>query len=402
MQKGSLNRHVNIKAVGDICPGDASVDGFGVLQVTKQHGSTFPFQRIDNLLEGTDFLIGNLEGTLSTKCFSRSLRMCGLPAFAEALKTAGFNAVSVANNHILDHGLDVFEETVSACRKAGLLLCGLRGRDDYYCAPVIVKVKSVTIGILAYNWIGLEGRKGIENYIAAVFDSAVNYTWNRAPEKDRIARERIREKNRNVIEDINKLKREVDVTVLMPHWGYEWTIYPPYGVVLEARTFVEAGADLILGCHPHVLQGIEMYKDGLIFYSLGNFLFDMCSQRFRNGMIADVSLSEKGIENYQYHFTTTNKNFQPLPAPSFENEACVKLLEESSSAITADDAAIRLDDELIYREYERGYNQLKLDKIRYLFISVFRHPGLIKPILIKTLNLLQVIMLRLKGKKIRW
>ncbi len=403
MQDAYLNTSVNIKAVGDICPGDVSIDGFGILQVTKRYGPAFPLQMAGGLLYGADLLLGNFEGTLSTKCRNRAMRMCGLPEFASALKDAGFDAISVANNHVFDHGRSVFDETVSYLDKAGLKICGLRGKQGYYCEPVIFEKNHMSFGLLAYNYVGLEAAsRDIGKYVAVVKDSVVNYTWNRTPVVDKRARQNINKKNRNVFEDIKKLKKEVDFVILLPHWGYEWTIYPPYGVVLEARAFIEAGADLILGCHPHVPQGIEKYRDGLIFYSLGNFLFDMCSSRFKNGMIADVCLSKKGIENYQYHFTSTNKNFQPLPAPSTERDACARLLEKSSSAITADDAATRLDDELIYREYERGYNQLKLDKIRYLFISVFRQPGLIKPILIKTLNLLQLIMLRLMGKKIRW
>ena len=203
-------------------------------------------------------------------------------------------------------------------------------------------------------------------------------------------------------EDIKKLRKEVDIVILLPHWGYEWTIYPPFGVVLEARCFIEAGADVILGCHPHVPQGVERHKNGVIFYSLGNFLFDMCSTGFRNGMIADIMISDKGIEKFQHHFSTINTFFQPMPTSQPERDFMTELIKESTRAITGFDAKRRLDDERIYKEYERQYKYLKIEKVKYLLFSLFREPALIKPILTKTANLLHLLFLRAKGKKVRW
>ncbi len=393
---------IRIKAIGDICPGDASIEGFGVLAMTKREGAFSPFRQLGDMFNGTELLIGNLEGTLSSVSRHRNLRMCGLPEFANALRRAGFNIVSVANNHVYDHGPATFEETVYHLEKAGLKICGLRDTREYYCKPVFITQNSLNIGILAYNWVGLEDREGIENHIAVIRDGVVNYTWNRTPKKDKEARDKITEKNINVIGDIKKLREEVDIVILLPHWGYEWTIYPPFGVVLEARCFVEAGADIILGCHSHVPQGVERYKNGVIFYSLGNFLFDMCSTRFRNGMIADILISNKEMKKFAYHFTTINEFFQPMPASRDEGGVMKSLIEKSSSVISAPDAEAELDDEVIYKEYERQYKALKLDKIEYLFFSVFRRPGLIKPILLKTANLIHLLFLRALGKRIRW
>ena len=393
---------VRIKAVGDICPGDASIEGFGVLAMTKRQGAFSLFRYLGEMLDGADLLIGNLEGTLSSISRHRNLRMCGLPEFASALRRAGFNVVSVANNHVYDHGPAIFEETVYHLEKAGLKICGLRDAGEYYCKPVFITENSLHIGILAYNWVGLEDREGIEEHIAVIRDGIVNYTWNRTPEKDREAQNKITEKNTNVIEDIKKLRKEVDIVILLPHWGYEWTIYPPFGVVLEARCFIEAGADVILGCHPHVPQGVERHKNGVIFYSLGNFLFDMCSTGFRNGMIADIMISDKGIEKFQHHFSTINTFFQPMPTSQPERDFMTELIKESTRAITGFDAKRRLDDERIYKEYERQYKYLKIEKVKYLLFSLFREPALIKPILTKTANLLHLLFLRAKGKKVRW
>ncbi len=393
----------HIKAVGDICAGDASIDGFGVLSMTKKHDTSFPFGQVGNLLDGADILVGNLEGPLSAKCHTKDMRMCGLPEIAGALKYVGFDAVSVANNHIFDHGLAVFDETISALAETGLKICGLRGKQDYCCEPVILEKQNITFGLLAYNFVGVEeASKDIGKYIAVVEDSVVNYTWNRVPKEGTRSRQDICKKNKCVLADIRKLKKKVDFVILLPHWGFEWTILPPFGVVMEARSFVDAGADLILGCHPHVPQGLEKYNNGLIYYSLGNFLFDMCSPRFRNGLVADVVVSEQGIENFQYYCTTTNSFFQPVPASEAEQEFWDGIIRESSSVITSAEAEKRLDDEIIYREYEEQYRQLKFDKIRYLLLSVLRQPKYIKPILSKTANLLLLLAQRARGRKIRW
>jgi poly-gamma-glutamate synthesis protein (capsule biosynthesis protein) len=394
---------IRIKAVGDICPGDVSVDGLGVLAVTRKYGADFPFRKLGGMLGGVDLLIGNLEGTLSSKCSNNNLRMCGLPGFARVLHDIGFEVISLANNHVFDHGPQILEETIFCLNDAGLKICGLRGDNDYYSAPVVIQKESLKMGILAYNWVGLESTsKEIEKYIAVVDDSVVNYTWNRNPKKDKEARLLVTKKNKNVLNDIRKLKEEVDVVILMPHWGYEWTIYPPYGVVLEARTFIDAGIDLIIGSHPHIPQGVEIYNGGVIAYSLGNFLFDMHSNKFKNGMVFDAIISKSGVKNYKYFFTTSNDHFQPELASEKEQEVNKELIRASSSAIESDNADERLNDDLIYKEYEQQYNRLKYEKIRYLILALFRHPWLIKPILGKISNFLYLVVLRIRGQKIRW
>jgi len=327
--------------------------------------------------------------------------MCGLPEFASALKRAGFDVLSVANNHVLDHGEEIFYETISICRQAGLRICGLRGTNEYYSEPVILNRKGMEIGILAYNWVGIEDSR-ICDHIAAVEDGVVNYTWHRDKNIDFRARENIRTKNRHVIQDIKKLRKEVDILVVMPHWGYEWTIFPPYGVTLEAKSFVEAGADLIIGSHPHVLQGLETYQDRLIAYSLGNFLFGVISRKSTHGAILRCSIRAQAIENHKFILTRENRHYQPQCLDTKESALHILQVERSNKAVSSRNAASLLDDEFIYSKYEHQYRKLKLRVMFYLFINTFRYPDLIFAFIPKIINIANLIILRLKGQKVRW
>lgn len=393
---------IRIKAVGDICPGNCSIDGFGVRSLTQKHGCDFPFQKLGDIFKETDIVVGNLEGFLSERCRDEYLRFGGLPEMAGALRNVGFDVISLANNHAFDHGAEVLDETISCCKKAELKVCGLRGNNNYHCDPVIIERKSVKIGILAYNWVGLENAGQIGDYIAVVQDSIVNYTWNRDKEKDQKARLLIKEKNTNVLSDIKRLKKEVDIVILMPHWGYEWTIYPPYGVILEARTFVDAGVNLIIGSHPHVSQGIEIFNDSLTAYSLGNFLFDTQMTAFAYGMVLECTLHNNSIEDYKYFFTRRDKFCQPELATKKEQNKNRNAIIISTKAIVSANAEKELDDDLIYRKYEKQYNLLKFKKVKHLLLGVFKNPSTIKPIGRKIMNLIELILLRLKGEKIRW
>ncbi len=395
-------KSIYLKAVGDIAPGDFSINGLGIYSLTKKYGCDFPFQKIGNLLDNCDLLLGNLEDVLSQRCFTKNLRHCGLPGMAQTLRQIGFDVLSVANNHSFDHGPDILEETVGHCEKAGIQVCGLRGYSDYYCRPVIIQKHKITIGILAYNWIGLENAGDIGKYLAIVEDSIVNYTWNRNKSNDLEARTLIKKKNTNVINDIKKLRNEVDILILMPHWGYEWTIYPPYGVTLEAKSFVEAGADLIIGSHPHVPQGIEIYNNGLIAYSLGNFLFDSVTEKFKWGMVLGCEIKPGSIKHYILSFVKNGKYFQTEPSTEEESIENMCLIDKSSKAILSLQAKEKLDDDLIYREFEKQYSNLKYQKVVYLLKNLTRRPSLMKPILKKILNLMRLMILRTQGKKVRW
>jgi len=396
-------KQVRIHAVGDISPGDCIAPGFGVLSIAEKYSCHFLFESIRPALDGSDLLLGNLEGSLSHLCTKKNLRMCGLPGMASALKKAGFDVLSVANNHVLDHGPDVFEETVKHCQDAGLMVCGLRGTAEYYSQPVIIEKNEMKVGILAYNWVGSEYLDVMDQYIAQIHDGVVNYSWIRDSDRDAMARNTIETKNVHVINDIRELRSHVDIVVIMPHWGYEWILHPPLGVILEARSFIDAGADLILGSHPHVHQGVEIYKNKIIAYSLGNFLFDGLSEGYDSGMLIKCLVSRYGdVSEYELSILDKAGFFQPCLASAKDAAWHNELVLESSMTITDPDAIHLLNDDLIYREQEKVYKKLKYRKILFLLRTATRHPSIMGVIGLKIINLLKVIAQRVRGRKVRW
>jgi poly-gamma-glutamate synthesis protein (capsule biosynthesis protein) len=394
-----------IKAVGDICPGDKFILGLGICSLMKKHGADFPLRNVRDMFDDADIVIGNLEGLLSRRIENNvrpDITFCGLPEFALELKKLGFNVINVANNHIFEYGRDIFQETVSILHDAGLKVCGLRDNEsDYYSQPVFVEKNGKQVGIIGYNWVGKDKFPKADQYIAQSHDSIVNYTWNRNKLNDKKMRQDAHTRNRNVIHDIRKLKEHADYVILIPHWGYEFVNYPPYGVTVEAKTFIDAGADLIIGAHPHVLQGMEQYKGKWIFYSLGNFIFDMRPKR-KYSVILNYFFNKNGNDKHYFDYLMLNQYFQPSLASTSEEKNICKIIKESNKRILAANKESILDDDKIYKEFETIYQKGKLKNILEHFKLLPFHPMIIKIIHNKFMTFLKLLALRMKGKKIRW
>jgi poly-gamma-glutamate capsule biosynthesis protein CapA/YwtB (metallophosphatase superfamily) len=394
---------VTIKAVGDICPGDKYIMGLGVSSKTKRFGVDFPLDKVRGLLKQGDLVVGNLEGVLSDKVRNRKkgpdLTFCGLPEFGDALARAGFNVINIANNHSFEHGPEIFLETVDHLRKAGLKICGLRGNGSaYYSEPVVLTVNGRRFGIIGYNWVGVNNFFEVDRYIAQSHDSLVNYTWER-DKKNEIP---ISKANSLVVADIRRLRKEVDVVILIAHWGYEFVRVPPYNLTLEAQTFIEAGANIIIGCHPHVLQGVQKYRGGHIFYSLGNFIFDSRARKQRNTALLEVTLDKKQNISYKLTPLRINRFFQPEVGSSKQGRYIRGEIEKSSQSLLSLNRKEVLDDDKVYRKYEKYYNASKLFKAFNHFIAIGEDPSVIRLIFKKGIGFLRIMWWRLKGKKVRW
>ncbi len=391
-----------IKAVGDICPGDKSILGLGVCSLMKKYGPDFMLNHVQGLFKDADIVIGNLEGVLSKNAYLKKETFSGIPEFVVALKKIGFNVLNVANNHIMEKGVAGFNETVDAVHAAGIEICGTRSSDVYYSKPVIINKKGMTVGILAYNWVSVDLFPLADECIAQSHDSVVNYTWHRDPQKDRENQSKVHERNLNVLQDIRILKKNVDSIIFIPHWGYEFVPYPPFGVTLEAKSFIDAGADLIIGIHPHVLQGIEYYKNRCIMYSLGNFIFDSRSSLTRKTVIFKADISKAGSCRDSFIFISANNRFQPIPCKEPELSKNQFFLKSLSSYFNNGHLEAILNDDRVYRQFEQKYTLLKWQNIVLHFTLMFRHPTIILIILKKIGTLMWLIFQRMRGNKIRW
>jgi poly-gamma-glutamate capsule biosynthesis protein CapA/YwtB (metallophosphatase superfamily) len=224
-----------------------------------------PLRAMRGFLHGSDLTVGNLESTLSTAgqpqqgddSFAADPRV--LPAMARL----GFDALSLANNHTGDYGTAALVRTVAAFRDSGISSFGA-GRDLRAATrPVVLERHGIRFGFLGFNAIGETPRASRARPGAL----SVRMPPRTGPlNRGDLAR---------VLADVRRLDRRVDVVTVMPHWGTQYThdVGPLQRRV--ARRLVDAGADLVIGGHPHWVQDVEHYRGATIAYSLGNFVFDM-------------------------------------------------------------------------------------------------------------------------------
>jgi poly-gamma-glutamate synthesis protein (capsule biosynthesis protein) len=226
-------------------------------------------------LSDCDLAIANLEspvGTGGKKSPVKTIHFRGNPEHLDALTHAGIGMVSLSNNHILDYGPDVLDQTITALEERGILHFGVRYPDDPHDMAEYVMIGEMTLAFLGY---------------CAVCPTSFAATGKRAG---------LRFTNLStMVRDVKWAKKKADFVIVMPHWGLEHKDSTGYQRKM-ALGLSEAGADLVIGSHPHVLQRItRVGKDGrtLLAYSLGNFLFDMKCRGCKDSCILKVDL-EKG------------------------------------------------------------------------------------------------------------
>ncbi|QRN86204.1 CapA family protein [Clostridia bacterium] len=244
----STKGQVTLKAVGDILL-DRGV------RRDMDRDYDYPYQNVLKELANADIVIGNLECPLTEEgnpvLKEPSIVFRGDPRNAEALKKAGFQVLSLANNHTMDYDEQGFLNTISNLQKQGINSIGAVFSGDTFQKPVFIAKNGCTIGFLAYSvfppegYVSLKGKADVARY-------------NKV----------------GSIEEIRRVKKECDLLVVSFHWGKEFSYYPSEQQKEIGHQVVEAGADLVLGHHPHVVQSNENYLNGYIFYSLGNFIFD--------------------------------------------------------------------------------------------------------------------------------
>jgi gamma-polyglutamate biosynthesis protein CapA len=251
-----------------------------------EHGSEWLIKSLSGFFKDTDCSFANLESPLvKDHGFASENIFAGLSSFAEVIVKSGVNVVSVANNHILEQGEKGFNSTIESLKNNGIEAVGIYtdGTSNF----VVKDIKGLKIGFAAFNAI-----HDIENP-----DLYANYSVD------------------SVLEIIGSLKSQgADYIILSFHWGDEYIQMPSPMQVKEARQFIDFGADLIVGHHPHVIQPYEKYKNGYILYSLGNFMFDMIwSNKVRTGMLAEVHLNESFNAKIKFRPIYINDSYQPVP-----------------------------------------------------------------------------------------
>lgn len=238
---------VRLVAVGDVNLGRA------VGKILLAGDTCFPFSRIDHLFQNADIAFCNLESPLSdqggeTQSRRSNLVFTGPPAGADALKRAGVTIVSIANNHALDYGVDGFHQTVENLHRAGVNFVGTVDSNSLKPKRAIIAVNGLRFAFFAVTDVQNSQNRLWMRYVAKA-DTSLLFPCIRA------------------------LRDSVDFIVLSYHGGVEYQSIPTKATRSFLHAAIDAGVDLVVGHHPHVLQEIEVYHGRYIAYSLGNFVF---------------------------------------------------------------------------------------------------------------------------------
>ena len=244
-----------LAAVGDIFFGDHYFTlGHGIRSRLSGPEAPDMLREVAPVLADADIVIGNLEGPL---CHSSSQAseieksaFRGVPEFTEVLKAANFTHLNVANNHSMQHGEAAFRETLDALASSKLRVVGLDGsKDGYICSPVVEEVRGRRICLLGYSNVP---ERYTTHPLYAHFED-----------------------EKPVVAEIAALSREFDEVIVSCHAGDEGLGVPSRRIVHMFEAFEAAGARCVLGHHSHVFQPVVRTANGLIAYSLGNFVFDL-------------------------------------------------------------------------------------------------------------------------------
>lgn len=288
-EKISQEKEYTMIAVGDIM-----LDR-GVEKVLKNKGAdyNFPFEKISKYLNSADYVFGNLEGSLSDIGYDQGGKYSFRfePAAASALKNAGFDILSLANNHILDWGRDSVCATTKNLEKEYISFVGAGCNKVEAEQEKIFTLGDTRIALVAYS----EFHPG--------------WSWAGADYPGMSAWE-----PKNIRVKISELKKDqnIDLVFVSVHWGAEYVNRAPERIVKLGQSFTDAGADLVIGHHPHVDQELERYGDSWILYSLGNFVFDQSwSENTMEGLVAEIKIKNKKISDIIPKKIYLNEFYQP-------------------------------------------------------------------------------------------
>jgi poly-gamma-glutamate synthesis protein (capsule biosynthesis protein) len=271
---------VTLDAVGDM------MLGLTVGEQALAKGPEIVFAGVQSVLDAADIRVGNLEcaltdrGTPEHKLYTFKAP----PAAAGALSLGKFDVVSLANNHAMDYGYQGLTDSQNYLNQYGVATVGAGANSTAAHTPVILERNGLRLAFLAYVDVPVE------------MDGFDAHDWIATASKPGIAWA----DPGQIKADVAAARLRADVVVVLLHSGYENVSSVMANQQMESRTAIDAGAALVIGSHPHILQAIERYHGGLIAYSLGNFVFDDYRGISNATIILRVVLTRQGVQSYDY------------------------------------------------------------------------------------------------------
>ncbi len=275
--------------------------------IAKQ-GYDYPFLGLRSLLEKADIVFANLETPLTSggEPFpAKGYTFRAPPLWAKALARNGFNLLSLANNHIMDYGAQGLADTLRLLRREGIQFSGAGENVKQARRAAWLEINGLKIACLSYSLTFPQEFYAQENQPGTAFAYA-----------------------QFLEEDIPATRSLSDVLIVSFHWSEELRRIPKDYQRKLAHKVIDLGADIVLGHHPHVLQGLEVYRGKVIAYSLGNLAFASYSRRVKTSMllrcrlgrghtIREVEIIPLSVNNHQIHFQP-----QPLSGAAARSLLC--------------------------------------------------------------------------------
>ncbi len=254
----------------------------------RENNWFLPFELVAEELKSADIVFGNLESVISDKGsdLGRTYSFRADPKTMQGLLYSNFSIVSVANNHSFDWGDSAFLDSIERLKKNNILPVGGGVSREDSRQPVFIEKNGTKFAFLAYS-------EFAETFTGKSFTASI--------------------KEEYLKEDIQKAKTAGSHIVIVSfHWGEEYKTSSNDFQKHFGRKAIDFGADLVIGHHPHSVQEIENYKNGIIAYSLGNFVFDQnFSEETREGLVLKVLVRDKKVSQATSIPVRFNQNFQP-------------------------------------------------------------------------------------------
>ena len=310
---------------------------------TNEYDYSGCFQYLENILEGGDLNIVNLETTLAGAPYSGYPQFCAPDEFAIALHDAGFNFFLLANNHSADKGTKGVKLTIEKLQDMKIPTIGtyLDEQDRQNRYPAIMEVNGIKIALLNYTY----GTNGL-TVTPPVSINDLNDTLQ-------------------IKEDIQATKeKQPDIIIAFLHWGTEYQQYPNKKQKEQATFFFQQGVDVIIGSHPHVIQPVEYFaydkkdtaKKKLVYWSLGNFISNQRKEHTDGGILASLTIVKNkntqlvNVESYEtipywvYKNTDVRPGYFVLPVERFLNDTTI--------------FSFSMEDKTTFEKFVRNTNEL--------------------------------------------
>lgn len=293
---------IELAAVGDVMLDRAL--GLAI----QEKGWAYPFEDVGDLLRSADLTLGNLESALGdcVEAQPKGYTFCAPPAAMISLEEAGFDLLSLANNHAMDYGPDLMLQTIEDLGAHGIRSVGAGANATQAYAAQIIEVSGIRLAFLAYVDVPVE-RRGFDTRTWIASGQSPGVAW---AEPGLIAL------------DVAAAAQNADLVIVLLHSGTEFDPLPNETQRRAAHAAVDAGAALVLGHHAHVLQPLEFYKNGVIAYGLGNFAFHDAGPQ--ESLVLHLWLDQQGVRQVGIDPVVMQPYDGRPILPSFEQEQAIR------------------------------------------------------------------------------